>query len=418
MKRKAKQEAKHKKQHDKQSRAQQQQQRNTDRQQRRQLLPILLAHEQEEEQRLLQAIQHKWKRMEEKYSSGDGGVKPLVRRIILSGSGSGSGSGSEVGGGYSGGGMYSPSSPFYFTHFSSYAHHASRIGPRYQSDIQPLLTPQQLNSAAEASRFPEHITPLSSPAAFNTSAASIDYNQRHFSSPPSFPAFSHVLSALISPQLLAYRREQWAIRERVKEDKKFGSVRVGGRGRRSTRITPGIGAGGAAEGGAEKRKREQKREERGVDSVPVVWERMLNDVGESMGDGGRERIKQLIDNIGQWRRQHRVERQTTTHSAAAPSSLSALPPPTKRTTPSPVADKSERTEGVDKGREGVGGGSISGLIRGPQQSVSSLATLPLTKDKDEKAVASKRKVEFSSESDNRRKRSRMLNTARQSQDEK
>ena len=113
---------------------------------------------------------------------------------------------------------------------------------------KPLLTPQQRTSSAEASHFTEHATPLSSPTAFASPAASIEYNKQHFSSPPSFPAFSHVLSALISPQVLAYRREQFIIRERVKEEKRFGSVRVGGRGRRSTRITPGIGAGAGGAG--------------------------------------------------------------------------------------------------------------------------------------------------------------------------
>ena len=399
-KRKAQQEGRVQHRDDKHSRAQQQQQRDADRQQRRQLLPVLLAHEQEEEQRLLQLIQHKWRRMEERYSGGgDGGeaARRVVRRVSMGGLGGGvaGGSGGESGGSsYSGGGgMYSPSSPFYFTHFSSYAHHASRIGPRYQSDIQPLLTAQQRHCAAEASRFPEHATPLSFPAAFTSAPASVEYNRRHLSSPPSFPAYSFVLSALSSPQLLAYRREQWAVRERTKDEKRFGSVRVGGRGRRSTRITPGIGGERAGAGlpGGEKRKREARREERGVDSVPVVWERMLNDVGEPMGGGGRERIQQLIDGIGQWRRQQRVERQSST--ATARSSLSALAPPAaKRTTAAELS-------AVDRGR--VGGGSRaggSGGVVGGQQSVSSLATLPLLREKDER--------EPSAEVDSRRKRSR------------
>ena len=413
MKRRAKPDsAAAKKPHNKANKAALQAQRDAERQQRRQLLPVLLAHEQEEEQRLLQAIQHKWKKLEQRYDdAGDGASKPLVRRLSIGAVSTAGSSGAigESGGGMSGGGMYSPSSPFYFTHFSSYAHHASRVGPRYQSVIQPLLTPQQRSAASEAERFPEHSTPLSSPAAFATAAASAEYGRRHFSSPPSFPAFSHVLSSLLSPQLLAYRREQFAIRERVKEEKRYGSVRLGGRGRRSTRITPAIAGGRAAESGAggaagDKRKRDaSKREERGVDSVPLVWERMLNERGEPTGGGGRERMKQLIDGIGQWRRQQRLERHTNTAAATAPSSLSALPAPVARTAlPSTAA--------------ALAGGSGVGVV-GAQKSVSSLATLPLTKDKDEKGAASskKRRTEAFDTTEERRKRSKLQAAARQSQ---
>ena len=144
-----------------------------------------------------------------------------------------------------------------------------------------------------------------------------------------------------------------------------------------------------------------------MDTVPVVWERMLNDRGEATGGGGRERIERLIDSIGQWRRQQRAERQNNiTAPLAAPSSLSALPSPVKQPTRPLVADRSERAEGTARGREGSTRGS-SGTAG--QQGISSLATLPLLKEKDDRPVTSKRRVN-STDIDSRVKRSRLMAT--------
>ena len=76
-----------------------------------------------------------------------------------------------------------------------------------------------------------------------------------------------------------------------------------------------------------------------------------------------------------------------------------------------VADKSERAGG---GASSGGGGGLTGV--GQQASggsVSSLSTLPLTKDEKLAIIKRKPETEAAVEADNRRKRSRPPNAARQ-----
>ena len=261
--------------------------------------PLLLPQEAEEEQLLLSRLEARWKAQQLR-SAGEG--SPLRRPPLASPL-------SPVraptwGAGPTGPGVYSPSSPFYFTYFSTYPMHSSRVGPRYQADVQPMLTPAELAAPAEAERFPEHRQPISSPAEFAT-AAPRGEGLKHFSTAPWFPAFSYVVQRLLSPPLLAYHRAQWEVKAEQRKAK-LGSVRVG-RGRRSTRLTPQLATAAQQKSGPGK----TPLGVRGVDQVPLVWERMMASRGGEGGEGGdgRERTERLVQAIRAMRQKERRERE-------------------------------------------------------------------------------------------------------------
>lgn len=175
--------------------------------------------------------------------------------------------------------------PHYWTQTSDQSIHLSNQHP---SAVRSISESQTLSSSSSSSSHSSHPYLRGGPVTLGkqTLTREQEYQVRYLSSTPAFPAFEFVRSKLCSPLSLKYRTEVIHKRAQVAEDRLGSSVRIGGRGRRSTRINPELAPPVPKPNVIDTAKQ-----------MPLVWERMLNTGGQLTSGDGRRKLACMVHEI-------------------------------------------------------------------------------------------------------------------------